>query len=65
MGVASEIKNEALFAQTQKHEKKCYCCGSGRNMLNNFYIKDSITKDKWFERTGAVHSHKQQEKEKE
>ena len=64
MGVASEIKNETLFAKTQKHEKKCYCCGSGRNMLNNFDIKDSIVKYEWFERTGTVHSHKQQAKEK-
>ena len=39
--------NEMSFLQAQKHEK-CYCCGLGKHMLNNCYIKDTIARNHWF-----------------
>ena len=53
--------NERSFAQTKKHEKKCYCCGSGAHMLNNCEIWAKIARDQWFDRTVNVHSKNQKE----
>ena len=53
---------ENSFEQTQKHEKKCYYCGSGTNMLNNFNIRDTIERDQWFDRKVNVKINHQQEK---
>ena len=56
--------NETSFEQTQKHQKKCYCCGSGTHMLNNCEIRYTIAIYQWFERTGSVYSHQQQSSDK-
>ena len=50
-GGERDKSNETSFAQTHKHEKKCYCCGSGTHMLNNCEIRDTITIYQWFDST--------------
>ena len=62
-GGERDKSNETSFAQTQKHEKRCYCCGSRTHMLNNCDIKDTIASYQWSDRTGNVQIHHQQDKE--
>ena len=59
-GGERDKSNETSFAQTQKHEKRCYCCGLGTKVLNIYNIRDTIARDQQFDRTQNVHSNQQQ-----
>ena len=65
MEVVSEINQmKRVLHKHRNMKKKCYCCGSGTHMLNNFEIKYMIARDQWFERTVNVQSYHKQAKEK-
>ena len=40
MEVASKINQKKKVFHKQRNIKKCYCCGSGTQMLNSCKIKD-------------------------
>ena len=60
------IEINKLRHNFHKHRniKKCCCCGSGTNMLDNYDIKYKIARYRWFDRKGNLRSHQQQEEYK-
>ena len=54
--------SETVFAQIQIFFLNC--CGSGTYMLNNYDVRDTIERDKWYDSTGSVHIHHKQTEDK-
>ena len=64
MEVVNEINRMRWLLQKPITMKKFYFCGSGMHVLNNYDIRDTISRDQLFNRAVNVHSHHQQSKYK-
>ena len=61
MEVVSKINKIKLVLHKHRNKKNCYGCGSGKNMLNNHEIRDTIERYKCFDRTGDIKNNYQKE----
>ena len=61
MEVVNEINVMRQVLHKHKNMKKCYFCGSGMHMLNNYDIIDTIEIDQFSYMTVNGRSHRQQE----